>query len=253
MTSIKKHFLFNYEWAEVLMDYPAEVRLEVYDAIIRYAQSGTLSELKPQAKMAFSFIKREIDYNESQYQNIVDARKAAGSKGGKAKQSKQTVAKQANATFPKQTKQHQANGSIYDNVNDKNNNSEDKSSSSPSIPQTGGGGDDDKDKSTDFDVLRNTVDEYKSKTIWRESIKMQFAITDAEVDKALEDFFLDMRCKEIKVYNFPAFFTRWLTDRRNGQTKHDTNAQQRSAESNRGNAGVPIKGKVNSFGYGLIE
>ena len=45
------------------MDYPPEVRLEVYDAVIRYAASGTLSELKPLAKMAFSFIKKEIDYN----------------------------------------------------------------------------------------------------------------------------------------------------------------------------------------------
>lgn len=39
------------------MDYPPEVRLEVYDAVIEYAESGTLSELRPLAKMAFSFIK----------------------------------------------------------------------------------------------------------------------------------------------------------------------------------------------------
>lgn len=115
MANSKKHFLFNFEWAEVLSEYSAEVRLEVYDAIIWYAQSGTLSELKPQAKMAFSFIKKEIDYNNGQYESKINARKEAGSKGGKAKQDKQTVAKQANATF---AKQGQANGSIYDNVND---------------------------------------------------------------------------------------------------------------------------------------
>lgn len=118
MANKKKHFLFNYEWAEVLMDYPAEVRLEVYDAIIRYAQSGTLSELKPQAKMAFSFIKKEMDYNNDQYLNTVNARKEAGSKGGKARQNKQIVTKQANATFANQNKQNEANNSIYEYDND---------------------------------------------------------------------------------------------------------------------------------------
>lgn len=62
MQKDKKTFLFNTEWKEVLMEYPAEVRLEVYEAAIDYAASGTLSELKPLAKMAFSFIKKEIDY-----------------------------------------------------------------------------------------------------------------------------------------------------------------------------------------------
>ena len=45
------------------MPYPEEVRLEVYDAIIKYAASETLSEQKPLAKMAFSFIKKQIDEN----------------------------------------------------------------------------------------------------------------------------------------------------------------------------------------------
>lgn len=59
----RRSFIFNVEWQEILLAYPAEVRLEVYDAVIRYAASGTLSELKPMAKMAFSFIKKEIDNN----------------------------------------------------------------------------------------------------------------------------------------------------------------------------------------------
>ena len=81
----KKSFIFNCDWQEVLMDYPAEVRLEVYDAIIRYAQSGTLSELKPLAKMAFSFIKKEIDYNNERYEEMVSKRSEAGKKGMSAR------------------------------------------------------------------------------------------------------------------------------------------------------------------------
>lgn len=55
---------------ESLLEYPAEVRLEVYEAAIRYALSGTLSELKPLSRMAFSFIKRQIDYDNEKYNEI---------------------------------------------------------------------------------------------------------------------------------------------------------------------------------------
>lgn len=78
----RKSFVFNVEWQEILLAYPAEVRLEVYDAIIEYVASGTLSELKPMAKMAFSFIKKEIDYNNVRYNNIVERNRINGSKGG---------------------------------------------------------------------------------------------------------------------------------------------------------------------------
>lgn len=57
----KKTFMFNYSWHEVLKEYPPEIRLEVYDAVVDYAESGKLSELSPLAKMAFSFIKNEMD------------------------------------------------------------------------------------------------------------------------------------------------------------------------------------------------
>ena len=78
----RKNFVFNVSWQEVLMEYPAEVRLEVYDAVIRYAASGTLSELKPLSKMAFSFIKNEIDYNQQKYDETVSKKSEAGKKGG---------------------------------------------------------------------------------------------------------------------------------------------------------------------------
>lgn len=74
-------FVFNVEWQEVLVDYPPEVRLEVYEAIIGYVASGTLSELKPLAKMAFSFIKKEVDYNLKKYNEISKARSDAGKRG----------------------------------------------------------------------------------------------------------------------------------------------------------------------------
>lgn len=53
--------MFDTKWADVLSECPAEVRLEVYEAIIRYASTGTLPELKPLARMAFGFVRLQID------------------------------------------------------------------------------------------------------------------------------------------------------------------------------------------------
>lgn len=81
MAKDKKSFVFNCEWQEVLRDFPAEVRLEVYDAIIDYVATGRLAELKPLARMAFLFIKKEVDMNNAKYDETVKKRSEAGKKG----------------------------------------------------------------------------------------------------------------------------------------------------------------------------
>lgn len=118
----KRTFLFSIDWYEVLADYPEGVRLEVYETIIRYASTGTFGELKPLAKMAFSFIKKEMDYNARQYEEVVERRREAGRRGGLTTQSKQdeansSKAKQNQANLSK-VKQSEANSSHNDNVND---------------------------------------------------------------------------------------------------------------------------------------
>lgn len=84
----KKSFIFYASWKEVLSEYPSEVRLEVYDAVIEYAISGTLTELKPLAKMAFSFIRKDIDANNERYDEMVSKRREAGKKGMQSRWSK---------------------------------------------------------------------------------------------------------------------------------------------------------------------
>lgn len=77
----RKSFVFRLEWFKSLSAYPAEVRLEVYEATMRYALSGTLSELKPLSSMAFTFIKNALDVDFEKYNDISDKRRAAGQKG----------------------------------------------------------------------------------------------------------------------------------------------------------------------------
>lgn len=81
-------FCFKYSWKKALMDYPAEVRLEVYEAIMEYAESGTLVELKPLAKMAFSIFKAEIDKEKERLKTISLKRADAGRKAMEARYSK---------------------------------------------------------------------------------------------------------------------------------------------------------------------
>ena len=77
----RKSFIFRLEWYKALSAYPAEVRLEVYEATMRYALSGTLSDLKPLSSMAFTFIKNALDADFEKYNDISDKRRAAGQKG----------------------------------------------------------------------------------------------------------------------------------------------------------------------------
>lgn len=189
-------FLFNLDWVEILRELPKEVKYEVYDAIIEYAASGIAPDLKPMALGVFLFIKREMDYNNEQRLKKIDARKEAGAKGGKAKQTKQTVANQANATFAKQTKQTVA---IYDNVyvND-NVNVEDKSSLRASA------------RDEKNNQIKAEIEERKRNRMWKESIQMHFHIDEKEVDKRLDEFCEEIICKELIIENIAMYFTNWL-------------------------------------------
>ena len=77
----KKTFVFNAEWHEILVEYPPEIRLEVYDAIVAYAVGRAVCELSPMAKMAFSFIRKELDFNANKYNETVKKRSEAGRRG----------------------------------------------------------------------------------------------------------------------------------------------------------------------------
>lgn len=113
----KKSFIFNVEWQEILLGYPSEVRLEVYDAIIEYVASGTILELKPMAKMAFSFIKKEIDYNTCKYNDIVAKRSEAGKKAMNKRYNKDAT-NLTNDSKSNKCYQDATNLTVNDNDND---------------------------------------------------------------------------------------------------------------------------------------
>ena len=118
-------FVYHLNWEEVMDNLPQEVREEVRGAIIGYARTGVTPELKPLAKVAFEFVKRDMDWDFQKYQSMVTARSESGKKGAAAREAnssnaKQGLANQANAPLAKQTKQGLANqaDNVYDNVYD---------------------------------------------------------------------------------------------------------------------------------------
>ena len=118
-------FVYHLSWEEVMDNLPGEVREEVRGAIIGYARTGVIPELKPLSKVAFEFVKRDMDWDFRKYQSIVTARSESGKKGAAAREAnasnaKQGLANQANASLAEQIKQGLANqaDNVYDNVYD---------------------------------------------------------------------------------------------------------------------------------------
>ena len=191
MASVRRSFLFNIEWVEVLDGYPKEVRHEVLDGVLEYMRSGKIIEMKPLAKMAFSFIKRELDYNNERYESMVSKRSEAGRKGGLSK-GKTAVATdegsvsedmpdednaEANAYFAKQTKQSQANeanaffAKHNDNDNEYENKYENDIREGIEAEKTDAGASSPPTADTEEDVRKERVPYDRIRDLWNETCK----------------------------------------------------------------------------------
>ena len=125
----KKSFILYTDIREALGQLDDATRGKLFLHIFDYVESGIVPDMEPLEKMAFTFIKNQIERDFTKYQTICEKRKLAGSKGGKARAKKQ--AKQANAKFAKQSQANQAdndsdNDSDNENVNDSENENDKK-------------------------------------------------------------------------------------------------------------------------------
>ena len=117
---IKNSFLLYTDYKQHIDLLSLEEKGQLLDAIFNYAEGNEI-ELDGMAKMAFSFIRAQMDRDNENYEKTCEARREAGSKGGKAKvaNAKQDVAKVANAKFAKQRVANQADTeNDTDNEND---------------------------------------------------------------------------------------------------------------------------------------
>lgn len=77
----KDTFIFKKSWADALEQWSDDIKLEVYNAIISYAFTGGIPQMSQAAGMAFSFIKNDIDVNNSKYEEVIKKRSEAGRRG----------------------------------------------------------------------------------------------------------------------------------------------------------------------------
>ncbi|WP_454060117.1 DUF6291 domain-containing protein [Elizabethkingia ursingii] len=109
----RESFIFYGSWVEAVRDLPNEVRLEIYDGIMEYAISGKCPDFKPMAKIAFNFIKNDIDRANQKYEERIRVNRENGSKGGRPKKPKET---QNNPLVFSETQQNpNKNDNEYDN------------------------------------------------------------------------------------------------------------------------------------------
>lgn len=56
-----KKFTATTSWSKSMAELSDKIRLEVYDAIFRYVETGNAGELSAEAAAAFAFVRTDID------------------------------------------------------------------------------------------------------------------------------------------------------------------------------------------------
>ena len=85
----KSHFLISYEYEEHLGLLSNEELGVLIRAIFVYEKTGEIRELSGMAKMAFSFIKKDLDELRVKYEEKIKVQQINGSKGGRPKKETQ--------------------------------------------------------------------------------------------------------------------------------------------------------------------
>lgn len=87
-------FTVTTSWYECIKDFDDDLRLEIYDAIFKYASTHEIPKLSKIGLAAFQFIKMDIDVHLKRAEAISEARKKAGAAGGNKRSQKTSKPKQ---------------------------------------------------------------------------------------------------------------------------------------------------------------
>lgn len=118
----KTAMLLPYEFEPIFKSLPLEQAGLLILALYQYEHKEVEPDFSDNEILQFSWkthIKPKVDEYKEKYKKTCEARREAGSKGGKSNQEKQKQAKQANATFNKQNEQKVANQADIDGDRDR--------------------------------------------------------------------------------------------------------------------------------------
>ena len=124
----KKSFIIYIDYRQHLELLEPEEQGRLLMAMFDYAESGVLPKFEGGLKMAFSFIKAQMDRDKEKYQETCRRRAEAGRKSGKARRAKaesesaeQTGTKRTNVNFVQQNEQTGTKRTDTDTDNDTDN------------------------------------------------------------------------------------------------------------------------------------
>lgn len=110
----KKSFILFTDVYESITELSLEEKGQLLDAIYSYAIHKKTTSLSPVAKMAFTFIKREMDRNKEKWEQIRQRNVENGRKGGRPKEPKKPSGLSGN---PKNPVTVTVNATVTDTVN----------------------------------------------------------------------------------------------------------------------------------------
>ena len=120
MSKTRENIIFRKEWRDALKGFSAEIRSEVYEAILAYSFDGEVIEMSDVARMAFTFIKTHIDNINSAYEATCEKRRQSAQQRWHASECKpmQKDANDANAYFASKNDASECKPMHNDNDND---------------------------------------------------------------------------------------------------------------------------------------
>lgn len=277
----KNSFIYYHDWAEELLKYPDDLRLKIDDAIKKYVLYGEEPTEREIIFSIFGIIRKQLDRNNEKWDSIKKKRAEAGKKGGLRTQSnfREKKQNQANALFVKQNQANQA-VNVNDNVNGNDIINLESNKLDSSSPLSGDSSEPEKikksSKRSDIDYIGlanffNSTLEKENSTIPRiqKITDRRRKYVDARCREygkeaimtviqiaAKSDFLNGKNNKGWKVdfdwLFLPNNFPKVLEGNFNNQINNYGNDSKRYAQSQSGNNGIQLKGKVD-FDCGLIE
>lgn len=239
----KKEFVFCESWWKAIENLPRSIQGEVLTAVVRYGLYGETTEnLKPIAKAVTELIIAQIEDN-------LHKPKRGCPKGAVNNPNGRRGNKKTNSELNKEL--NKTNSGINSELKEKEN--------LPPAPPI-------KEKDNINNIittnacaceeisLEEKIEEYKhNKPLWKADMARKFKIYPEEIDKYLDEFALDMKCKEYTVTKVSPLFVSWLQEKLNRQNNNPYGTDNRTnPERARGPGGYRSKLPPEP-GCGLIE
>lgn len=103
----KPGVMIYFDTAEAIKDLDFETKGKLFDAILSYAETGTLPDLDGVARAVFPFVRQRIDADSARYDAAVEQRKKAGQRSASCKKQRALTGVEFRSTGVNETNQLQ--------------------------------------------------------------------------------------------------------------------------------------------------